>query len=136
MNTSFPLTVRLFQTFGACLWRGFAVYSCEKRLFHQGGPFQIRGHVEYHSELWRVKAAPQMPLQSSTSGSTAECSTLADHVACCRYIACLVTDGRRDFSSVQIFEARDLASGPICKVNLRKMLPMAFHCAWSETAFA
>ena len=60
---------------------------------------------------------------------------MKDPFCLCRYIASLVTDGRRDFTSVYIFEAKDITKGPICKVNFTKLLPMAFHCSWSETAF-
>lgn len=52
-----------------------------------------------------------------------------------RYVVVLVSDSRKEKSSLNVFRAADIGGGPICKINLEKLLPMAFHCAWSSTPF-
>ena len=66
-------------------------------------------------------------LKLPVSGSLQSCRGLA-----CRYVVCLLSDARRERSSLVILDAQNLEEGPLCQLHLRKLLPMAFHCAWSS----
>jgi len=53
------------------------------------------------------------------------------------YLMCYLTDGETGTSEAQIFDARDIESGPVCRLRLPARVPVGFHSCWvnAEKAF-
>jgi carotenoid cleavage dioxygenase-like enzyme len=48
------------------------------------------------------------------------------------YVLSFVHDARSDRSALWIFDAKEIARGPLCKVPMSQRVPMGFHACWVD----
>jgi len=95
-------------------------------------PPLFTGLVKYDTDTGRVTSWTEGPgvFYSEAPSHRVRAPATRTMATWCRSF---VWNGNEGRSELQVFDARDVARGPLARVLLRQRVPLGFHAAWIPT---